>query len=139
MLGKLSTKIALHKAGLGSLNFSAPTFPSNSTTTSTNSNGKGIGEEQATGDWTTTNPFAKITVPKALAPWTTPPPAPIDVAPAPAIGGRAPDCKELRMPYGGGKGVVVVFLRCCGCPCELLPDAFIYIHTAIFNHDSKSR
>lgn len=62
------------------------------------------------------NPFANLTVPNALKSWATPPPPPIEIAPAPELGTRAPESNKLRLPALDGRPSVVVFLRHCGCP-----------------------
>ena len=105
MLGKIGTKIAMRKAGFSG--FSVPTLPTFDPASTA-----------------LTNPFANIKVPKVLESWQTPPPAPIDVAPEPVIGAKAPDTTRLRIPGPDRRQTVVVFLRHCGCPCRL-PDPSI--------------
>lgn len=119
MFGNLATKLAMRKAGLGDIgkSFSALTAPAAPTTTP---DGKEI--VQTDSDWKTTNPFTKITVPKSLVAWQNPPPVEAEIGAVPAVGARAPSAAGLMMPFTGavgrGKAVVIVFLRCCGCPCE---------------------
>ncbi len=55
-------------------------------------------------------------LPLTVQPWLTPPPAPIPVAAAcPKKGDAAPLDRDRKLTVGGGKPVVVVFLRCVGC------------------------
>ncbi|CAK7215209.1 hypothetical protein SBRCBS47491_002405 [Sporothrix bragantina] len=56
-------------------------------------------------------------LPLTVQPWLTPPPAPIPVATAPPKkGDTAPLDRDRKLTVGGGgKPVVVVFLRCVGC------------------------
>lgn len=58
-------------------------------------------------------------LPLTVQPWLTPPPAPIPVATAcPQKGDTAPLDRDRKLAVGGGgKPVVVVFLRCVGCAC----------------------
>ncbi len=107
MFAKLTTKIALRKAGIPS---NALSFPEYET--------KGSKDPNAPSPFA--NPFANLTVPNSLKSWATPPPPPIEVAAAPVLGARAPTSNKLRLPVLDGRPSVVVFLRHCGCPCMLL-------------------
>jgi hypothetical protein len=121
MFSKLTTKIALHKAGLSGISLPTTNYTKSYTsTTSTSKNGI-AGTEASDSQYPaflTTNPFANVTMPKALNSWVTPPAAPIPVAMAPEMGTRAPTNLKLRLPAGDGSPTVVVFLRHCGCPCK---------------------
>ncbi|KAH8761918.1 hypothetical protein BGZ57DRAFT_576851 [Hyaloscypha finlandica] len=104
MFAKLTTKIALRKAGIPSNALSMPEF-------------EGSKDPNATSPFANvSNPFANLTVPNALKSWATPPPPPIEIAPAPVLGTRAPASSKLRLPALDGRPSVVVFLRHCGCP-----------------------
>lgn len=105
MFAKLTTKIALRKAGIPSNALSMPEF-------------EGSKDPNATSPFANvSNPFANLTVPNALKSWATPPPPPIEIAPAPVLGTKAPASNKLRLPALDGRPSVVVFLRHCGCPC----------------------
>ena len=105
MFAKLTTKIALRKAGIPSNALSMPEF-------------EGSKDPNATSPFANvSNPFANLTVPNALKSWATPPPPPIEIAAAPVLGTRAPASNKLRLPALDGRPSVVVFLRHCGCPC----------------------
>jgi hypothetical protein len=110
MLSKLTTKLALRKAGISSNALSFPDYESKSGSKDPN-----VQESPFA------NAFANFTLPKSLISWQTPPPPPVEVAPAPVLGTRAPTSSKLRLPIGDGRSTVVILLRHCGCPCMLLP------------------
>ncbi|KAF1994614.1 hypothetical protein P154DRAFT_501641 [Amniculicola lignicola CBS 123094] len=107
MFSKLTTKIALHRAGLGDVKI--PSFQSDN---------KARGGNEADGNGGFANPFANIQwgMPKAFESWQTPPPPPTPVREAPIVGDRAPTNPKLKFPAIDGRPVVVLFLRFCGCP-----------------------
>jgi len=119
MLSKLGTKIALRKAGLG--NVSLPSWPANDAK-NTGARG-GDGAEGTGGGLDIPNPFANVQWGKAFSSWQTPPPPPNPVAEPPTVGRRAPSNVKLKFPAIDGRPCVVLFLRYCGCPCELSPCA----------------
>ncbi|RKF54951.1 putative thioredoxin-like protein [Erysiphe neolycopersici] len=110
MLSKLTTKIALRKAGIPS---SALTLPDTS----------GIfGSKSGPRDPNAPSPFSSllssIQVPVSLKSWQSPLPPPVEVALPPVIGTAAPSCLKLSLPLKDGtrRPSVIVFLRHCGCP-----------------------
>ncbi|PQE30220.1 chitinase 3 protein [Rutstroemia sp. NJR-2017a WRK4] len=107
---KLTTKIALRKAGLPSNALAGFDYSSNDKKPSSSKNGANPDGES----WA--NTFSNIEVPKSWKSWANPPPAIIEVTPAPVIGTRAPNAPKLMLPAAGGRPTVVVFLRHCGCP-----------------------
>ena len=115
MFAKLTTKIALHKAGISSKAFSIPELDNRSNANQRNSNNDGAGSELLP----FANPFANLSVPKSWNSWQTPPPPPVGVAAPLKIGDQAPLANgKLRLQSGNGKPCIVAFLRYCGCPCE---------------------
>ncbi|KAK3330677.1 hypothetical protein B0H66DRAFT_598205 [Apodospora peruviana] len=54
-------------------------------------------------------------LPLAVQPWLTPTPPPIPVAEPPKVGDLAPIDRDRELTFGGGRIVLVVFLRCVGC------------------------
>jgi len=104
MFAKLTTKIALRKAGIPSNALSMPEF-------------QGSKDPNASPFANVSNPFANLSVPNVLKSWATPPPPPIEIAPVPVLSTRAPETNRLRLPVLDGRPSVVVFLRHCGCPC----------------------
>ena len=111
MLSKLTTQIALRKAGLGGIKIPDPF------TASESKSSKGA-QDSAEGGLS--NPFANVKwgAPKAFASWTTPPPTQNPVQPVPVAGDRAQSGVKLRFPAVDGRPCVVLFLRYCGCPCR---------------------
>ncbi|CAG8975494.1 hypothetical protein HYALB_00004813 [Hymenoscyphus albidus] len=108
MFAKLTTKIAMRKAGIPSNTFSMPETKSGS-----NSKDGGVGNAALL---PVNNPFANLSVPKSWQSWATPAPAPVEVAAPPVIGTKAPGNATLRVPGNDGRPSVVVFLRHAGCP-----------------------
>ncbi|EPQ66743.1 Bgt-2681 [Blumeria graminis f. sp. tritici] len=110
MLAKLTTKIALRKAGIPSSGLAMPDVSALT----------GSGGRDGTGGALSTfaNPFANLQVPVALKSWQNPMPPPVEVAPPPLIDTRAPTCPKLALPVANGtrRPCIVVFLRHCGCP-----------------------
>jgi hypothetical protein len=104
MFAKLTTKIALRKAGIPSSALSLPDY-------------QGSKDPNASPFANVSNPFANLTVPNSLKSWATPPPPPVEIAPVPILGTRAPGTNKLRLPVEDGRPSIVVFLRHCGCPC----------------------
>lgn len=110
MLSKLTTQIALRKAGLGGVKIPDPFAASESKSSKGNQDTEGGGFA---------NPFANVKwgAPKALASWTSPPPTQSPVQPVPVAGDKAKSALKLRFPAVDGRPCVVLFLRYCGCPC----------------------
>ena len=61
-------------------------------------------------------------LPLTVQPWLSPPPPPIPVAESPKVGDLAPLDRDRKLTVGGGKRVLVVFLRCVGCACKFPHD-----------------
>ena len=125
MFSSLATKVALKKVGLSKDSFSIP-WPDTSSTSSSPKPAR----NSSPGNLTATGGFendgkasawpAWMTVknlPLTVQPWLTPVPPPIPVANAPRVGEPAPLDRDRELTFGGGKKVIVVFLRCVGCAC----------------------
>jgi hypothetical protein len=110
MFSSLGTKLALRKAGLGNIK-TDDLFGSG------NSNAKGADE----GAGGFANPFANVQwgVPKALASWSTPATPQNPVRQPPRIGDKAQTHAKLVFPEKNKRPCIILFLRFCGCPCEL--------------------
>jgi hypothetical protein len=119
MFAKLTTKIALRKAGIPSNTFDIPNYPA-----ATNSKDPNA----ASPFQSIQDTFANLQVPKALKSWQTPIPPPVEVAQPPVVGDRAPSNVKLSLPIGDGRPSVVVFLRHCGCPCLSPPLLLVPEH-----------
>ncbi|KAB5559983.1 hypothetical protein GE09DRAFT_1220650 [Coniochaeta sp. 2T2.1] len=129
MFSSLGTKLALRKLGLNSdsLNFSLPASseptdpkPSSRKLTKNAPPGTvpGLDDQEDASDSTNKWP-AWMTVkslPLTVQPWLSPPPPPIPVAAeCPKPGDLAPLDRDRKLTFGGGRKVLVVFLRCVGC------------------------
>ncbi|KAF5022665.1 hypothetical protein F66182_5283 [Fusarium sp. NRRL 66182] len=112
MLSSLTTKLALKKAGIPSdiLDFSsAPKREPNKL----RKNPPQPSENDADAGWGSWMSIRSL--PLTVQPWLTPPPAAGAVGRVPGIGDKAPIDKTHKLRLGGGKRVLLVFLRCVGC------------------------
>lgn len=111
MFSKLTTKLAMRKAGIPSNAFDVSALSGNT--------GKpGSKDPNAPNELLPfANPFANLQVPKSWQSWATPLPAPVEVAPAPVTGARAPNAAKLQLPPQDRRSTVVLFLRNTGCAC----------------------
>ncbi|POR35777.1 Uncharacterized protein TPAR_04029 [Tolypocladium paradoxum] len=126
MLSSLTTKIALKKLGLPSdaLDFStsspaaaAPPRPNKLKKTPSGAaadpNDDGGGGSSGGGGWA--GWVSVKNLPLTVHPWFSPPPPPVPVARVPRVGDVAPRDRDRKLEFGGGRRVLVVFLRCVGC------------------------
>ncbi|KAK6222752.1 hypothetical protein LQW54_000933 [Pestalotiopsis sp. IQ-011] len=114
MFSSLTTKLALRKVGLKSsdLDFSSPA-PKDSSKTS--KSGFDDEEENSTnGGWPAWMSTRKL--PLTAQAWLSPVPPPVPVAAeCPKVGDLAPLDRDRQLALGGGRKVVVLFMRCVGC------------------------
>jgi len=122
MFAKLTTKIALRKAGIPSNALAVPDF-------SGQPNGSKDGNANAALPFA--NPFKDMQVPKALKSWQTPLPPPVEVADTPILGTRAPNSMKFRLPAEDGRNTLVVFLRHTGCPCSFFQLLYVLLQMSI--------
>jgi hypothetical protein len=124
MFSNLATKAALKKVGLPS-----DTFDFSSWKTSPESKPpKKLTKAQPTATPSDANNNAKTwpdwmsvkALPLTVQPWLTPRPPPVPVGEAPRVGDLAPLDRDRKLAQGGGKKVLVVFLRCVGCACTFV-------------------
>lgn len=132
MFSSLTTKIALRKLGLNSdtLNFSSPTAdpdpkPKKLTKNAPPGTVPGLDDEDDSSSkwpaWMTVK-----SLPLTVQPWLSPAPPPIPVAAeCPKPGDLAPLDRDRKLTFGGGKKVLVVFLRCVGCACTSSPHPIL--------------
>lgn len=132
MFAKLTTKIALKKAGIPT-SFSVPTFaaassPEQDATRSATAHKKGSSEDNILLPFS--NPFSNVNIPKVWNTWATPPPPPIEVASGrPSVGSNVLQLgseTRTKLGLGDGRECLVIFLRWCGCPCTS-SSVYIYI------------
>lgn len=134
MFSGLATKLALKKVGLSadSFNFSSPAAadpaPSESKAKGGKSKNNGADadpngdfkndDEQDASPWPAWMTVKSL--PLSVQPWLAPPPPPIPLAELPKVGDQAPMDRDRRIAIGGGRCVMIVFLRCVGCACKFL-------------------
>lgn len=112
MFSSLTTKLALRKVGLKSsdLDFSSPA-PKDKNAKS------GFDDEEessANGGWPAWMSTRKL--PLTAQAWLSPVPPPVPVAAeCPKVGDLAPLDRDRQIALGGGRRVVVLFMRCVGC------------------------
>lgn len=73
-------------------------------------------DQDANGGWASW--MSAKSLPLTVQPWLTPPPPPVAVAPVPTIGDVAPVDRHGEIKFGGGRKILLVFLRCVGCACK---------------------
>jgi hypothetical protein len=112
MMSSLTTKLALRKMGLSSkdLDFTSPAPEAKK------SSGKNDPPEDEKSNWPA---WMKIkALPLTVQPWLAPAPPPVPVGAVPKIGEVAPLDQDRKLTFGGGRKIIVVFLRCVGCACR---------------------
>ena len=123
-MSSLTTKLAMKKLGIPSniLDFSSPISeepkPKRAPKNLPPGTLPGLDEQEGKESsgwpaWMTVK-----SLPLTVQPWLAPPPPPIPVAEAPKVGDLAPLDRDRQLTFGGGKKVIVVFLRCVGCACK---------------------
>ncbi|KAI2611846.1 hypothetical protein GGR54DRAFT_643294 [Hypoxylon sp. NC1633] len=108
MFSSLTTKLAMKKVGLSSdaLDFSSPKSNDGSV--------PGLDElEESNSGWPAWMSTKKL--PLTAQAWLSPVPPPVPVAECPKPGDLAPLDRDRQLTFGGGKPVIVLFLRCVGC------------------------
>lgn len=122
MLSSLTTKLALRKVGIKSDTFDFSPAPKAS---KTNSDGQKSGfddDEETSSNWPAWMTARKL--PLTAQAWLSPVPPPVPLAECPKVGDLAPLDRDRQLTFGGGRKVVVLFMRCVGCACERLPLLF---------------
>ncbi|ETS74095.1 hypothetical protein PFICI_13961 [Pestalotiopsis fici W106-1] len=111
MLSSLTTKLALRKVGLksDSFDFSSPAANKGSDSKSAFDND----DSTAAGGWPAWMSTRKL--PLTAQAWLSPVPPPVPVADCPKVGDLAPLDRDRQLSMGGGRRVVVLFMRCVGC------------------------
>ncbi|PNY27045.1 Uncharacterized protein TCAP_03032 [Tolypocladium capitatum] len=139
MFSGLATKVALKKLGLPSnaLDFSSPAAPpekpkSKKTLPGTKANSDlDHGDDDGNaGGWTSWMSVKNL--PLTVHPWFSPPPPPVPVARVPRVGDVAPLDRDRKLEFGGGRKVLVVFLRCVGC--AFAQKTFLALRTLANRH-----
>ncbi|KAF3014294.1 hypothetical protein E8E14_012059 [Neopestalotiopsis sp. 37M] len=117
MLSSLTTKLALRKVGIKSDTFD---FASPAANKGGSSNSKSAFDDDdddsntTTGGWPAWASTRKL--PLTAQAWLSPVPPPVPVAAeCPKVGDLAPLDRDRQLSMGGGRRVVVLFMRCVGC------------------------
>ncbi|KIL88038.1 hypothetical protein FAVG1_08921 [Fusarium avenaceum] len=112
MLSSFTTKLALKKAGIPSdiLDFSEKKREPNKLRKNPPQPSDENDADSGWGSW-----MSIRSLPLTVQPWLTPPPAAAAIGRLPGIGDKAPLDKSQKLRLGGGKRVLLVFLRCVGC------------------------
>lgn len=130
MFNSVATKYALKKAGISSKTFDFSLPSSDPTPPPRQPNklrknpppgwqpGQDDNDDAANGGWASW--MSVKSLPLTAQAWLSPPPPPVAVGRVPGIGDKAPKDQQGKLRLGGGKRILVVFLRCVGCACESL-------------------
>ncbi|KAH8885637.1 hypothetical protein GQ53DRAFT_785366 [Thozetella sp. PMI_491] len=137
MMSSLTTKLAMKKLGIPSnmFDFSSPAAeapkPQKLDKNAPPGSVPGLDGDEPEGKkwpaWMTVK-----SLPLTVQPWLAPPPPPIPIAEAPKVGDLAPLDRDRQLTFGGGKKVIVVFLRCVGC--AFAQKTFIALRTLANKH-----
>lgn len=83
--------------------------------------------------------MAARNLPLTVQPWLTPNPAAVPVAAScPGIGDVAPLDRDRLLTFGGGRKVLVVFLRCVGCACKSTAPLPLPQFSSLSRHDTRN-
>ncbi|KAL8354846.1 hypothetical protein RB601_000559 [Gaeumannomyces tritici] len=141
MFSGLAGKVAMKKLGIPSdaLDMSALTGPS-SEPNKLRKNPPGTEPEDggaaANGGWPKWMTVKSL--PLTAQAWLNPPPPAVPVAAeAPKVGDLAPLDRDRKIEFGGGKRVLVVFLRCVGC--AFAQKTFLHLRTLANRHQGTLR
>lgn len=125
MFASLTTKLALKKAGLSSDTLD---FSSSKSSKSKDGSMPGLDDlEESNSGWPGWMNTKKL--PLTAQAWLSPVPPPVPVAECPKPGDLAPLDRDRQLTFGGGRPIIVLFLRCVGCACK----AFYY-NRNVFYH-----
>lgn len=142
MFSGLAGKVAMKKLGIPSnaLDMSALTGPSSSPEPNKlRKNPPGTEAEDgaaANGGWPKWMTVKSL--PLTAQAWLNPPPPAVPVAAeAPKVGDLAPLDRDRKIEFGGGRRVLIVFLRCVGC--AFAQKTFLNLRTLANRHQGTLR
>ncbi|PFH62833.1 hypothetical protein XA68_11614 [Ophiocordyceps unilateralis] len=134
MLSSLTTKIALRNVGLKADSFD---FFSNNNSSEPErkklTNGDADTQDEDANGWPAWMSFKAL--PMTVHPWLAPPPPPVAVARLPQVGDVAPRDRDRKLEFGGGRRVLIVFLRCVGC--AFAQKTFLNLRTLANRHSQS--
>ncbi|KAI0162293.1 hypothetical protein GGR57DRAFT_489974 [Xylariaceae sp. FL1272] len=134
MFSSLTTKLAMKKVGLSSDTFDF----SKSTKSSSNGSIPGLddADEPNGSGWPAWMSTKKL--PLTAQAWLSPVPPPVPVASeCPKPGDLAPLDRDRQLEFGGGKPVIVLFMRCVGC--AFAQKSFLALRALSTKHQGKLR
>ncbi|KAI8632739.1 hypothetical protein F5Y19DRAFT_328413 [Xylariaceae sp. FL1651] len=114
MFSSLTTKLAMKKVGLSSDAFDFTSSKTNKSTNDGSVPGLDDTNESNNSSWPAWMNTKKL--PLTAQAWLAPIPPPVPVAAeCPKPGDLAPLDRDRQLEFGGGRPVIVLFLRCVGC------------------------
>ncbi|KAK8104057.1 uncharacterized protein PG998_011090 [Apiospora kogelbergensis] len=129
MFSSLTTKLAMRKVGIKS-----DTFDFSSPAPKNGSKGAPDADEAANAGWGQWMTVKKL--PLTAQAWLSPIPPPVPIAAeCPKVGDLAPLDRDRQLQFGGGKRIVVLFLRCVGC--AFAQKSFLALRTLANRHQGK--
>ncbi|KAK7914507.1 hypothetical protein PG985_012210 [Apiospora marii] len=129
MFSSLTTKLAMRKVGIKS-----DTFDFSSPAPKNGSKGAPEPDESANGGWPQWMTVKKL--PLTAQAWLSPLPPPVPIAAeCPKVGDLAPLDRDRQLQFGGGKRIVVLFLRCVGC--AFAQKSFLALRALANRHQGK--
>ncbi|SPO00067.1 uncharacterized protein DNG_02919 [Cephalotrichum gorgonifer] len=132
MFSGFATKLALKKVGISAdtFSFASPAAPS-PTKLSGDSSPDKDGDDGGP-SWPAW--MSVKSLPMSVQPWLAPPPPPIPLGPLPGVGTVAPMDRDRKIVCGGGRPVLIVFLRCVGC--AFAQKTFLALRTLANRHQN---
>ena len=116
MFAGVAGKLAMKKLGINSktFDFSSPSpDPPRETRKLKKSGPPDNDDDESNKNWPTW--LSVKSLPITVQPWLAPAPAAVAVGECPRVGDLAPIDRDRKLAVGGGRKVLVVFLRCVGC------------------------
>ncbi|KAI0120720.1 hypothetical protein BJ170DRAFT_161644 [Xylariales sp. AK1849] len=130
MFSSLTTKLALRKVGIKGDTFD---FASPKSSKGTNGTQPGLDEEETSNNWPAWMSARKL--PLTAQAWLSPVPPPVPIAECPKVNDLAPLDRDRQLTFGGGKKIVVLFLRCVGC--AFAQRSFLALRTLANKHQGQ--
>lgn len=120
MFSSLGTKLALKKLGVPKDALAFTTAPTTSKRDrKAAANNDLLDDDAAAAPAWPPKWMSVKSLPLTAQAWLSPPPPPVPVAAScPRVGERVPADASGKLVLGGGRRVMVVFLRCVGCACK---------------------
>ncbi|KAI0475876.1 hypothetical protein GGR56DRAFT_440716 [Xylariaceae sp. FL0804] len=136
MFSSLTTKLAMRKVGLSS---DALDFSSKSSKSTNDGSVPGLDDMDENGTSNSWPPawMSMKKLPLTAQAWLSPVPPPVPVAECPKPGDLAPLDRDRQLEFGGGRPVIVLFLRCVGC--AFAQKSFLALRALATRHQGSLR